>query len=131
MRARWRLLFWVSLASLIGLSWVASAFGASTLGLLSFPVLCMIAGSIVAFVAMVASYDQRWPAWLVLACWIPHAMDTLRAFGFLRFFIERAGVGSVLFFGGGAATLAVALWIGLSEPVKPPEPDPIARAELR
>jgi hypothetical protein len=55
----------------------------------------------------------------------------VRAFGFLTFFIERAGVASILFFGGGAATLAVALWIGLAQPVSPPEPEPIARAELR
>jgi len=131
MRARWRLLFWVSLASLIGLSWVAQAFGASTLGLLSFPVLCMILGSIVAFVAMVTSYEQKWPALLVLVCWIPHAVDTVRALGVLTFFIARAGVGSILFFGGGAATLAVAMWILITEPPKPRTPDPIARAELR
>jgi hypothetical protein len=131
MRARWRLLFWVSLASLIGLSWVAQAFGATTLGLMSFPVLCMIAGSIVAFGAMVTSYDQKWPALLVLVCCIPTVTDTVRAFGVLRFFVERAGVGSILFFGGGAATLAVALWILIAEPPKPRTPDPIARAELR
>jgi len=130
MRARWRVLFWVSLASLIGLSWVAQAFGASMLGFLSFPVICMIAGSIVAFVAMIKNYESTWPAWLVLTCWLPQGMDTVRAFGFLSFFIQRAGAGSILFFGGSALTFAIALWIAVAAPPKPPVPEPIARAEL-
>lgn len=131
MRARWRLLFWVSLASLIGLSWVAQAFGASMLGFMSFPVLCMIGGCAVAFGAMIRTHDSTWPAWLVLACWLPQGMDTVRAFGFLSFFIQRAGLGSILFFGGSALTFGIALWIAVTPPPEPPAPDAIARAELR
>ncbi|MEO8553085.1 MAG: hypothetical protein ABI678_24095, partial [Kofleriaceae bacterium] len=103
MRARWRLLFWVSLASLIGLSWVAQAFGASLLGLMTFPVLGMIAGCTTAFVAMLHATDQRWPAWVVLVCWLTQGTDLLRAFGFLPEFVERAGPGAILFFAGAAA----------------------------
>ena len=131
MRARWRLLFWVSLASLIGLSWVAQAFGASLLGLMTLPVLGMIAGCTTAFVAMIHATDQRWPAWVVLVCWLPQGTDLVQALGFLPLFMERAGAGAVLFFAGAAATLFTAVWIGLAPVRPPPKDDPIARAELR
>lgn len=131
MRARWRLLFWVSLASLIGLSWVAQVFGASLLGLMTLPVLGMIAGCTTAFVAMVHATDQRWPAWVVLVCWLPQGVDLLHAFDFISLFVERAGAGAVLFFAGAAATLVTAVWIGLARVPPPPKADPIARAELR
>lgn len=131
MRARWRLLFWVSLVSLIGLAWVAQVFGASLLGLMTLPVMGMIAACTTSFVAMIRESRDTWPAWVVLVCSLPQAIDLIRALGFLPLFFERAGLGAVLFFAGAGATFAIALWIALAAVPPPPQDDRIARAELR
>lgn len=131
MRSRWRLLFWASLVSLIGLSWVAQSFGARLLGVMTLPVMGMIAACTAAFVAMIRSTDDRWPAWVVIVCSLPQVGDLFHALQFLPLLFDRAGAGAVLLFGGAAATFGLALWIGLAPLAPPPKSDPIARAELR
>lgn len=131
MRARWRLLFWIVLGSLIGLSWVAQRMGAPMMGLVNVPFIGMVVAAIVAFGAMVTNTSDRWPAGVVIACWIPMALDMLRAAIVLPYFVHDVGAPAALFLGGAAATFAQALYILLAPPPKPPPEDPIARAELR
>jgi len=116
-RARWRLLFWASLTALVGLSWVAQRYGAHLLGLLTWPVIGMIIGTIVAFVAMLGSSQHRGPAWLVLACWLPAGADLVRALGWIGTFVASDGIAAVLLIAGSVATLGIGLWIALAAPV--------------
>ena len=131
MRARWRLLFWISLGSLIGLSWVAQRMGAPMMGFMNVPFIGMVIAAIVAFGAMVTSVKDKWPAAVVIACGLPMALDMLRAWFGLPYFVREVGAPAALFLGGAAATFAQALFILLAQPPKPPPEDPIARAELR
>ncbi|CAN5171758.1 hypothetical protein BH11MYX1_BH11MYX1_18520 [soil metagenome] len=129
MRARWRLLFWASLIALVGLSWVAQRYGAHLLGLLTLPVVGMIVGMIVAFVAMVRSSEARGPAWIVLACWIPAGADLIRALGWLGKLVEADGIAAVLLIAGTVATFGLGLWIAVAAPVAAKR-DPIAPARV-
>jgi hypothetical protein len=131
MRARWRLLFWIVLGSLIGLSWVAQRMGAPMWGLVNVPFIGMVVAAVVAFFAMVTTAEDRWPAAVVLACWIPTALDLLRATIILPYFIREVGAPAALFLGGSVATFVQALYILFARPPEPPREDPIARAELR
>ena len=131
MRARWRLLFWIALGALVGLSWVAQRMGAPMLGMVNVPFLGMVVAAIVAFSAMITGVREKWPAAVVLACWIPMALDIVRALRVLEYFFHDVGLPAVLFIGGGAATCAVATWILVTPIPAPPPDDPIARAELR
>ncbi len=117
MRARWRLLFWASLTALVGLSWVAQRYGAHLLGLLTLPVIGMMIGTIVAFVAMLGSSQGRGLAWLVLACWLPAGADLVRTFGWIGTFVAADGIAAVLLIAGSVATPGIGLWIALAAPV--------------
>jgi hypothetical protein len=131
MRARWRFLFWISLAALIGVAWIAQRWGAPLSRLmLHMQPAGMLIGSIVAFVAMITASRSRWFAWGVLVCWSPMAVDLLNLLGHMPEFAREEDVPAVLFLIGGLLTPIIALWIALAPlPALPAEP--IARAELR
>ncbi len=116
MRARWRLLFWASLTALVGLSWVAQRYGAHLLGLLTMPVIGMLVGTLVAFVAMVRSSQSRGPAWLALACWLPAGADLVRALSWIGAFVAADGIAALLLIAGTVSTLGIGLWIALAAP---------------
>jgi hypothetical protein len=130
MRGRWRLLFWISLAALIGIAWLAQRFGASLWQLLNFQLLGMILGSAVAFLAMVSASRARWFAWIVLVCWSPMAVDLVRLLEHTVDFAREEDMPAVLFLIGGMLTPIVALWIALA-PMPAPPSEPIPRAEAR
>lgn len=131
MRARWRLLFWISLGSLIGLSWVAQRIGVSMWGIMTVPFLGMVFGAIVAFVAMVRNLAPKWPAVAVLVCSIPMDLDLLRAVWALPYFVNEVGFPAALFLAGAFGTIVVASFILIADPPRPPPEDPIARAQVR
>ena len=130
MRARWRLLFWISLASLIGVAWLAQRWGASLWQLMSMQLVGMTIGSTAAFVAMIKSSTSRWYAWVALVCWLPMAYDLMTVVVHAIDFTHNEDVPAVLFVVGGLLTPIVALWIGLS-PMPAVADEPIARAKLR
>ncbi len=117
MRARWRLLFWASLIALVGLSWVAQRYGAPLFGFFRVPVLGMVAGMIVAFVAMVRSSQNRALAWVVLGCWLPAGADFIRVLGWLGTFFANDGIAAVILVVGTFATFGIGLWIALAPPI--------------
>jgi hypothetical protein len=130
MRARWRLLFWIALASLIGVAWLAERWGASLWQLMSMQLAGMTIGAIAAFVAMVTGARSRWFAWVALVCWLPMAYDLGGVFGHIVDFAHAEDVPAVMFLLGGLLTPIVALWIALTS--APEENDePIARAKVR
>ena|SRR5450432_3839411 len=129
MRARWRLLFWISLTSLIGVAWLAERFGASLWQWMSMQLAGTLIGTAAAFVAMVINSRSRWFAWVALVCWLPMAYDLGGVFGHIVDFAHNEDVPAVLFVVGGLLTPIVALWIGLT-PVPAVREEPIARARI-
>ena len=131
MRARWRLLFWISLLALIALSWTAQRLGVPTLGLVTVPFIGMVAAAVIAFAAMVTSAADRRAAGAVLVCALPMALDLVRALWTLGYFWRQVGFPAVLFVAGSVATIAMAAYILIAPAPKPPPDEPIARADAR
>jgi len=131
MRARWRLLFWISLGALIGLAWVAQTFHAPLWGFVNVPFLGMVAAAAVAFYAMVTATAEKWPALVVLVCAVPMALDLFRALSAWAYFIGTVGIPAALFLAGSSGTIGVAVYILVVPPAKPPPEEPIARAQVR
>src|SRR5262245_5273367 len=111
MRSRWRLLFWISLLALVGLSWTAQRLGISMLGIWTVPFLGMVLAAVIAFVAMIRVAPDAWPAAAVLAAAAPMGFDLYHALAHLGSFIDEVGFPAAVFIGGAFATIAMAVFI--------------------
>jgi hypothetical protein len=130
MRGRWTLLFYMAIATLVGVAWLARVFGASLASWINLQLAGMIAASIVAFVAMIRNIRERWPAAIALVCAAPMGEMLARAVLDLPWLITYLGLPGVLLIGGSAATIGVAIFILIAK--VPPKPsDPIPRAKQR
>jgi hypothetical protein len=122
MKRRWAILFWCSLSTLIGLSWMAAQFGASIWGMLNAALVGMIAAAAIAFFAMQNATHAKWPAALVLLCAAPMAIQMLNIGDYVRVLVDFYGISAILLLGGTLATAVAALWILVTPLAAPPEP---------
>ncbi|HSD87973.1 MAG TPA: hypothetical protein VLB44_10685 [Kofleriaceae bacterium] len=130
MKRRWSVLFWSSLASLIGLSWLASSFGIGLSTLISGALVGMVIATALAFIAMVKDLDRKWPAAVALICAGPMAIEVLKAVPDVAMIIRFLGAPFALIMLGTIATVASAVAILTMAPPKPPEPPPVAPARV-
>ena len=123
MKRRWTILFYCSLASLVGISWVARSFNLPLGSLLNFALVGMIAATAMAFFAMIRNIHDKWPAAVVLICAGPMVLDAMQVLGDLLFIIRAFGGSVVLVVVGAVATAATSTWILMAQPPRPaPEP---------
>jgi hypothetical protein len=129
-RGRWTLLFYMAVATLVGVAWLARRFDSSLASWINIQMLGMIAASGIAFVAMIRNIRERWPAAVALICAAPMAEMLSRALLDVPWLIQYLGLPGVLMIGGSVATIGVALFILIAK--VPPKPsDPIPRAKQR
>jgi hypothetical protein len=130
MRGRWTLLFYMAIAALVGVAWLARSFGGSLTSWINLQMLGMIAASVIAFVAMIRNVRERWPAAVALICAAPMAEMLSRALLDVPWLIGYLGLPGILMIGGSVATIAVAIYILIAKvPPKPSEPIPTARQQ--
>lgn len=130
MKRRWAILFWTSLSSLIGMSWLTASIGQAIWETLNIALVGMIGASIVAFFAMRHGIQAKWPAMVAILGAAPMAFQMLRIGSLVVDLVEYFGPSVILLFAGTLATAAVALWILLTPLVRPPMPPPVAPARV-
>ncbi len=121
MRARWRALFCCSLASLIGLAWLADSLDVSLASWMNPQQIGMIAVAAIGFGGMVTKTRSRWPAGVALLCATPMGLGLYHTLSFLPGFIQTTHVPGVLLIFGAFSAIAVAVYT-LVVP-SPPLPD--------
>ena len=121
MRTRWRLLFWCSLGTLIGVAWLAKSFQMSLWSWMNLQLLGMIVASGFAFGAMVKDVRDRWPAAAALVCAAPMGQALYRAFFVLPSLVQITGVPGLVMIAGSAGTIGVAIYILAVRPPPPPD----------
>ena len=129
-KRRWSLLFWLSLTTLIGVSWLASTFGMDMMSLLTVGMIGAVAAAIVAFFAMIRNVQQKWPAAVVLICAGPFGLDTIRALTDIAMLVNVIGVSILLVVLGNLGTIAYAIVVLASRPPAPPPAPPVAPARV-
>lgn len=130
MKVRWTILFYSTLAALIGVSWLAHNFHISLISLVSASILGMLVGCGVAFYAMVKNVPEKWPAAIVLVCASPMALDTLQWIDDMPLLFRLVGFSIVLMGLGAVATAATAVAILALKPPAPPREPPVAPARV-
>ena len=130
MKRRWSVLFWCSLAALIGVSWLAARFGMSLTSMMSIGLIGMICACAIAFFAMVRAIPAKWPAALVLVGAAPATIDMGRLLPHMTLIVRYFGGAGVLLVTGTLATTLSALVILAAKPPPPPEPPPVAPARV-
>ena len=130
MKRRWSVLFWSSLGTLIGMSWLASSLGMHLTALLGLGLAGMVIATVIAFIAMKRGIESKAPAVIILICAAPLGIDMTRVLPELPFFIKYFGVSIVLVVVGNLATVATAIVLLLAGPPKPPRQPPIAPARV-
>ncbi len=130
MKPRWTILFWCTLASLVGTSWMASRFGVSMSVFLNVQWGGLLAAAVVAFVAMIRVSEAKWPAALILLLVAPIGLEVLRALPDLGVVIDFIGVPGVVMLVGVIATAVAAVWILVAAVPSPPPPPPVPEARV-
>jgi len=128
--ARWQLLFWAALLSLVGVSWLAHDWGISLWSWLNVQLVGMIGASGFAFFALATRARVKWPAAAALVCASPMTVEMLRAATAIAPILAELGLPGILIVIGPLLTTTTAIWI-LVRSVPPPREDRIARAEIR
>ena len=123
MKRRWTVLFYATLASLVGISWLAKSLGISLGSFMGFSLLGMIAACVMAGVALMKNIPEKWPAAVVLACAAPMVMDTVGSIDNLTFILRYFGASFGLMVAGALATAAASIYI-LAAPLPRPPPGP-------
>ena len=130
MKRRWAILFWASLSSLIGMSWLTASTGQSLWETLHFALVSMIVANVVAFIAMRRAIPAKWPALVAVCGAAPMTFQTIRIWPYVVALVTYFGPSAVLLFAGTIATAIVAVWILLSPLARPPAPPPVAPARV-
>jgi len=130
MKRRWAILFWTSLSSLIGMSWLTASTGQTIWEALHIALLGMIAANVVAFIAMCRAIHAKWPAIVAALGAAPMTFQTIRIWPYVVALVEYFGPSAILLFTGTIATAIVAVWILLSPLVGPPAEPPVAPAHV-
>ena len=130
MKLRWTLLFYSTLAALIGMSWIAHTLDISLLSLMTMSLLGMLLGCVTAFLAMIRNIQDKAPAAVVLICAGPMALDVLKWIGDLAVFVRYVGPSILLVAGGAIGTAVVACSILVMKPPTPPREPPVAPARV-
>lgn len=130
MKLRWTVLFYSTLAALIGMSWIAHTLDISLFSLMTASLLGMLAACVVAFFAMVKNIPEKWPAAIVLVCASPMALDVLKWIGNLAVFVRYVGPSILLVAGGAIGTAVVSISILALKPPAPPREPPVAPARV-
>jgi hypothetical protein len=130
MKRRWTILFYLALAMLIGMSWLASKFGMGMMQLMNVGLAGAIAAAIVAFVAMVNNIDSKWPAVVVVICSLPFAADAVRLLPDIVLVVEYFGPSALVVVFGNLATIAFGLAVLIARRPPPQEPPPVAPARI-
>lgn len=123
------MLFWSSLATLIGVAWLTKKLGLGYSFWVNVGFVGMILATICAFYAMIREERAKWPAAAVLILAAPLGIDMIKALPHLFDLIRFIGASGALMILGTIATLASAIAILVMQP--PPIPhDPVARARV-
>jgi hypothetical protein len=121
MRTRWRLLFWCSLGTLIGVAWLAKSFEMSLWSWVNLQMIGLIVASGFAFGAMVKDMRVRWPAAAALVCAAPMGQGLYRVFFMLPSFVRLTGLPGLVMIAGSAGTIVIAIYILAVRPPPPPD----------
>lgn len=130
MKLRWTILFYSTLAALIGMSWIAHSLNISLLSLITMSLLGMLLGCGVAFFAMIRDVHDKWPAAIILICAGPMALDVLKWIGDLAVFVRYVGPSILLVAGGAVGTAVASVSILVLKPPTPPRQPPVAPARV-
>jgi hypothetical protein len=131
MRARWRILFLLSLTTLIGWAWLAQRYQFSLWNWFNIDLIGMIIATGVAFHSMVTNARQPWRAWIAIVAVLPAAFHMWQALPHITQLVESLGVPGTIIFAGTFGTLGWATFVACASLPPPPREDPIARAEVR
>ena len=129
MKRRWACLFWPGLSTLIGVAWLLHRLQSDLATWWHISLVAMIAGTVVAFMAMVNSYPHKWPAAIVLICVGPLLLELVPAYK-VWFEMVVLHPPSLLVLLGPAVTAVAALGILIAKPPEPPPEDPVPRAAV-
>jgi hypothetical protein len=130
MKRRWAILFWCSLSTLIGLSWMIAQYGATLWSEMNAGLVGQIVACAVAFFAMQRATPGKWPAAVASLCVAPMTLELLGLGDYLRVLVECYGISAILMIGGTLATAVTTFWILLSPLAAPPAPPPVAPARV-
>jgi hypothetical protein len=127
MSTRWRLLFWCSLGTLIGVAWLAETFHTSLWSWMNLELVGMIGAAGFAFAAMITHTRKRGFAAATLVCAAPMGQELYRALRILPDFVRYTGIPGLMMVLGAIGTILIAGFI-LAAPPPPAPGDPIPRA---
>ena len=127
MKGRYGVVFWTSLACLIGLSWLASRFRMSTWSFAGVHVLMMSAVCVLAFVGARRDARTRAPAIIAFVVSLPTLLQCLYIAPDLVPFTRHFGLPFVAMFAGSVAASSAALVVAVMRPRADTRPVPSAR----
>ena len=130
MKLRWTLLFYSTLAALIGVSWIAHNLTINLFSMMTVSVIGMLAGCGVAFYAMTKNVPEKWPAAIVLVCASPMALDVFQWIGDVAVLIRFMGLPILVMALGAIATATASTAILVMKPPTPPREPQVAPARV-
>lgn len=129
MKPRWTVLFYSSLATLIGVAWLTRSFGLGYSFWLNVGLVGMILATGCAFYALIRGVRQKWPAAAVLILAAPMGIDMMKSLRYVPEMIRWVGLSPVLMVLGTLSTLVTAIAI-LAMKTPPIPHDPVAPARV-